>query len=390
MATARLFMAWCSSMPRAAPRGRRRREPGWWTATSRLMLDPRPRGPGRPGREELAGGRQPGDAPLEHGQEAADLLEVRGVEHGQQVSQLPRVEVTEAIEQVHPGGRDADEDPAAVRRVRATSDQTPFDEAIDDAAHRREGHAQAGHQLGHVEVADREEVQHLRLGHRDVDFQELGCVGVGEAGEARLEVRDDLLDEDGALLLVDGMPLLAVLTVRSDRTIRPERYTDRRKSLETPHSTNTGGCILRPLRAGFPEQRGGGSFLRGPPARRPNTVACSCRMPMARPTSVVEVSDGVPIDAKIRGRGLGGRRRPSLECWCRAGWRGDRQRHARQSSRKVGRSAGSRARTTIPARRSPSAAECSRTGTPSRGTGSRRWRRVLALPATRTTASASN
>jgi hypothetical protein len=50
-------------------------------------------------------------------------------------------------------------------------------------------------------------------------------VGVGETGEARLEVRDDLLDEDGALLLVDGMPLLAVLTVRSDRTIRSIRYT---------------------------------------------------------------------------------------------------------------------------------------------------------------------
>jgi hypothetical protein len=42
----------------------------------------------------------------------------------------------------------------------------------------------------------------------------------GQTGEGRLEVGDDLLDEDGALEVVDASPLCVALTVRPRLTIR--------------------------------------------------------------------------------------------------------------------------------------------------------------------------
>ncbi len=178
----------------------------------------------RPGREPSGGGKSRCPA-VEHAQEAPDPLQVLVVEHAQQVPDLAGVEVTEAVDQLGAGRRQAHEDPPAVRSGRATGDQSGVNESVNDPAHRRLRHTQAADQLGHAEVTGRQEVQHLGLGHRDVDVKELRGVRVGQPREEDLVVGEDVLDDAGSLLLVDAIPLRLVLTVRSDLTIRSGRYT---------------------------------------------------------------------------------------------------------------------------------------------------------------------
>ena len=90
-------------------------------------------------------------------------------------------------------------------RVLAAGGEAVVHDAVDETADGGQRHAEAGDDVGHVEVAGgAEEVQELGLGHRDVDLQELRRVAVREALHERLVARDDLVDDVGPVVWRDG------------------------------------------------------------------------------------------------------------------------------------------------------------------------------------------
>ena len=99
-----------------------------------------------------------------------------------------------------PAGVSADDHLAAVDGTSSRRVARPVvDDAVDEPADGGQRDAEALDEVGHVEVAGgTEEVQELRLGHRDVDLEELRCVAVGQALHERLVARDDLVDDVGA------------------------------------------------------------------------------------------------------------------------------------------------------------------------------------------------
>jgi hypothetical protein len=73
-------------------------------------------------------------------------------------------------------------------------------EPLDEPADRGQRHAEAGDELRHVELAGGgEEVDQLRLRHRDRDLEELGCVAVGEPVHEELVAVHHALDERVAM-----------------------------------------------------------------------------------------------------------------------------------------------------------------------------------------------
>ena len=75
------------------------------------------------------------------------------VELAEQLAHLARVELAEAVEEVGAGGRQADDDLAAVGGVLAAGGEAVVDDAVDEAADGGQRDAEAGDELRHVEVA---------------------------------------------------------------------------------------------------------------------------------------------------------------------------------------------------------------------------------------------
>ena len=117
------------------------------------------------------------------------------VQLAQQLAHLARVELAEAVDEVGAGGREADDDLAAVRGVLAARGEAGVDDPVDEAADRGQRDAEADDELRHVEVAGRaEQVEELGLGHRDGDVEEVGGVAVGEPLHEPLEAGDEAVD----------------------------------------------------------------------------------------------------------------------------------------------------------------------------------------------------
>ena len=118
-----------------------------------------------------------------------------------QLAHLAGVELAEAVDELGAGGRQADDHLAAVGGVVAAGGEAVVHDPVDEAADGGQRHAEAGDELRHVELAgSAEQVQDLRLGHRDVDLQELRRVAVREALHERLVAGDDLVDDGGAVV----------------------------------------------------------------------------------------------------------------------------------------------------------------------------------------------
>ena len=153
----------------------------------------------------VVGQDDPGGGPAEGDERPAYQLELLVIEDPQQLAHLAGVELTEAVDERGTGGREPDDDLAAVGGIIPAGGEPVVHHAVHETADGGQGYPEAGHQVRHVEVAGgTEEVQELRLGHRDVDLQELRRVAVGEALHEHLVASDDLIDGVGALGGCDG------------------------------------------------------------------------------------------------------------------------------------------------------------------------------------------
>src|SRR3954451_14091787 len=145
-----------------------------------------------------------------------DAGELVGIEPPEQSAKLALVELSKTLEEVVRLGRRRDDDMASVAGVFTAFEKIELDETVDELARRRRAEAQSGSELGHAQPAGRaDDVEDLRLGHRDVESGELRRVARKEPLHQSFVVLEDRLD--GGL---DGRFVRCGRNVRSLRTIR--------------------------------------------------------------------------------------------------------------------------------------------------------------------------
>ena len=145
------------------------------------------------------------------------------VDAGEEVAHLVGADVPEAVEEGRALLGQRHHDLAAVGGIVAAGREALVDDPVDEAADGGQRDAEPGHEVGHVELADRaQQVQDLRLRHGHGDLEELGRVDLGEAAHERVVAGDDGLDGGDALGGIDdGVPL-----VSANGSLRPNHSAD--------------------------------------------------------------------------------------------------------------------------------------------------------------------
>ena len=169
----------------------------------------------------VAFGGRPGEG-FERPRDAEQLLVRQDVE---QHPQLALVELAEPVRDRSTGRRGSHDDLATIVRILPPGREPLVHEAVHQAAHRRERDPERRDQLRHVELAGGlEQVEHLGLGHRDPDLEELGAMDRHQPSHHRRVSREDVPDRllaiepDGRVLRFRHM-LGLHLTIWSLRTI---------------------------------------------------------------------------------------------------------------------------------------------------------------------------
>ena len=171
------------------------------------------------------GGAAPGRGLAEDLHGPLDGLEL-GVRDGREErAQLARIELAEPLHELEAGRGGGHDDLAPVGGVVGAGGEAVVDELVDEAARGRRRDAQPGDELGHVDRAAGEHVEHLGLGHGDPDVAEVGGVLEDQELHQPFVGVHRSLDEGGVAL---GRPIVRVTwNVRCLRMVRCRRIISR-------------------------------------------------------------------------------------------------------------------------------------------------------------------